>query len=107
MKMTRQTLLSLHTTTVACLMLTAPALVFAQDLTITNARIIVANGTVIERGSILVGAGKIVSVASGHPPATSGRIMDGRGMTAMPGFVDAHRHIHSGLYEKAQTEAKL
>jgi hypothetical protein len=37
----------------------------AQDLTITNARIVVANGTVIERGSIVVRAGKIVSAAAG------------------------------------------
>ena len=45
----------------------------AQDLTITNARIIVGNGTVIERGSIVVRGGKIVSVAAGAPPRTSGR----------------------------------
>jgi hypothetical protein len=32
--------------------------VFAQDATITNARIVVANGTVIERGSIVVSGGK-------------------------------------------------
>ena len=31
----------------------------AQDLTITNARIIAANGSVIERGSIVVRAGSI------------------------------------------------
>ena len=45
----------------ACLTLSALTPVSAQDLTITNARIIVANGTVIERGSIVVRAGKIVS----------------------------------------------
>jgi imidazolonepropionase-like amidohydrolase len=107
MKMTRQILLSLHTTTVACLMLTAPALVSAQDVTITNARIIVANGTVIERGSIVVRAGKIVSVAGGQPSATSGRTIDATGMTAMPGFIDAHRHINTGPNEKAQMQAQL
>ena len=35
---------------VACLTLGALAPLSAQDLTITNARIVVANGTVIERG---------------------------------------------------------
>src|SRR3989475_13252284 len=90
-----------------CLMLGAVSPLFAQDVTITNARIIVANGTVIERGSIVVRAGKIVSVASGQPPATSGRIIDARGMTAMPGFIDGHRHINTGPNEKAQMQAQL
>jgi len=79
----------------------------AQDLTITNARIVVANGTVIERGSIVVRAGKIVSVAAGAPSAASGQTIDARGMTAMPGFIDAHRHINTGPKEKAQMQAQL
>ena len=79
----------------------------AQDLTVTNARIIVANGTVIERGSIVVRAGKIVSVAAGAPSASSGRTIDAKGMTAMPGFIDAHRHINTGPDEKAQMQALL
>ena len=48
------------------LVLGAPAFLSAQDLTITNARIIAANGSVIERGSIVVRAGSIVSVAPGR-----------------------------------------
>ena len=82
----------------------------AQDLTITNARIVVANGTVIERGSIVVRAGKIVSAASGAPtaPAPAGvTIIDAKGMTAMPGFIDAHRHFNTGPNEKAQMQAFL
>jgi imidazolonepropionase-like amidohydrolase len=79
----------------------------AQDVTITNARIIVANGTVIERGSIVVRGGKIASVAEGAPAAASGRIIDARGMSAMPGFIDAHRHINTGANEKAQMQAQL
>ena len=81
--------------------------VFAQDATITNARIVVANGTVIERGSIVVSAGKIVSVAAGTPATTSGKVIDAKGMTAMPGFIDAHRHINTGNNEKAQMQAQL
>jgi imidazolonepropionase-like amidohydrolase len=79
----------------------------AQDLTITNARIVVVNGNVIERGSIVVRAGKIVSVAAGEPSAVSGKIIDAKGMTAMPGFIDAHRHINTGPNEKAQMQALL
>ena len=51
----------------ACLTLSALTPASAQDLTITNARIIVANGTVIDRGSIVVRAGKIVSAGAGAP----------------------------------------
>jgi len=79
----------------------------AEDLTITNARIIVANGNVIEHGSIVVRGGKIASVASGMPSAASGQTIDAKGMTAMPGFIDAHKHINTGPDEKAQMQALL
>jgi imidazolonepropionase-like amidohydrolase len=78
-----------------------------QDLTITNARIVAGNGSLIERGSIVVRAGKIVSVAAGRPSAASGRTIDAKGMTAMPGFIDGHRHINTGPNEKAQMQALL
>jgi len=79
----------------------------AQDLTITNARIITPGGGVIERGSIVVQSGKIESVAAGAPSATRGRVIDAKGMTAMPGFIDAHRHINTGPHEKEQMQALL
>jgi imidazolonepropionase-like amidohydrolase len=98
-------------TLLACLTLPALGSLSAQDLTITNARIVdanrVANGTVIERGSIVVRAGKIVSVAAGAPSAASGKTIDAKGMTVMPGFIDAHRHINTGPNEKAQMQALL
>lgn len=81
--------------------------VTAQDLTITNARIVAGNGTVIERGSIVVRGGKIASVAAGAPAATAGRVIDAKGMSAMPGFIDGHRHINTGPNEKAQMQALL
>src|SRR5262245_33406204 len=79
----------------------------AQDLTITNVRIIGPNATVIERGSIVIRAGKIVSAAAGKPATTSGKTIDAKGMSAMPGFIDAHRHINTGPMEKAQMQAQL
>src|SRR5438874_6906536 len=94
-------------TMLACLTLGAFTSLSAQDLTITNARIIGPNGSVIQRGSIVVRAGKIVSVAPGAPGAASGRTIDAKGMTAMPGFIDAHRHINTGPDEKAQMQALL
>lgn len=92
--------------TLACV-ISALAPLSAQDLTITNARIVGPNATIIERGSIVVRGGKIVSVASGAPTAASGRTIDAKGMTAMPGFIDGHRHINTGPNEKAQMQALL
>lgn len=65
----------------------------AQELTITNAHIVVGNGSVIDNGSIVIRGGKIASVAAGKPAQTAGRVIDARGRSAMPGFIDAHRHL--------------
>ena len=89
------------------LVLGAPDILAAQDLTITNARIIAANGSVIERGSIVVRGGSIVSVTPGGAGAPSGSVVEARGMTAMPGFIDAHRHVNTGPNEKQQMQALL
>jgi imidazolonepropionase-like amidohydrolase len=91
----------------ACLSLAAFAPLLAQDLTITNARILVGNGSVIERGSIVVRGGKIASVGAGAPSGKSGRVIDAKGMTAMPGFIDAHKHINTGPNEKGQMQSLL
>ncbi|MBM3818690.1 MAG: amidohydrolase family protein [Acidimicrobiia bacterium] len=72
----------------------------AQDLVITNARVIVGNGQVIERGSIVVKGGRIASVSAGAPAAAGGTMIDARGMTAMAGFIDGHRHIMGGNAEQ-------
>jgi imidazolonepropionase-like amidohydrolase len=91
----------------ACLPLLSLAPLSAQDLTITNARIIGPDVTVIERGSIVVRGGRIASVAAGAPTAKAGPTIDARGMTAMPGFIDGHRHINTGPNEKEQMQALL
>ena len=79
----------------------------AQDLTITNAHIVVGNGQVIERGSIVVRGGKIESVTAGAPARTAGQVIDAKGMSAMAGFIDAHRHVNTGPEEKAQMQRQL
>jgi imidazolonepropionase-like amidohydrolase len=100
--MKRHTILILASLTCGAL-----ASLSAQDVTIANARIIGPNGAVTDRGSIVVRAGKIVSVTPGSPSAASGQTIDAKGMTAMPGFIDAHRHINTGPNEKAQMQALL
>lgn len=75
----------------ACVAGVGPAA--AQNLVITNARILDGTGKVIARGAVVVRDGKIASVAAGNPAAVPGaRVINARGMTVMPGFIDAHRH---------------
>lgn len=76
--------------------------VAAQDATILNARVVIANGVVFESGSIVVRGGKIVEVTPGAPAQRVGTVIDARGMTAVPGFLDAHKHINTGPLEKQQ-----
>jgi imidazolonepropionase-like amidohydrolase len=87
--------------------LLAPSAVGAQDVAITNARIVVGNGTVIDRGTIVIRRGQIQAVAPGQSDVSGLRTIDAKGLTAMPGFIDAHRHINTGPEEKAQMQALL
>lgn len=69
----------------------------AQNLVITNARIIDGTGTVIERGSLVAKDGKIVSVGRGAPARdASGAQLDAHGMTVLAAYIDAHRHVIRG-----------
>jgi imidazolonepropionase-like amidohydrolase len=68
----------------------------AQDLVIANARIITGTGQVIEQGSIIVRSGKIDSVVTGPAAAKGAKVIDAKGMTAIAGFIDGHRHIIGG-----------
>lgn len=67
----------------------------AQDATLFNARIVVGDGPVIPNGYITVQGGKIVTVAPGRPPQISGTPIDAAGMTALPGFIDGHKHLNT------------
>jgi imidazolonepropionase-like amidohydrolase len=84
-----------------------PASTSAQDVAITNARIIVGNGTVIDRGTIVVRGGKIVSVGAGAANTQGLRTIDAKGMSAMPGFIDSHKHVNPGPNEKGQMQSLL
>jgi imidazolonepropionase-like amidohydrolase len=79
----------------------------AQDVAITNARIIVGNGTVVPTGTIIVRGGKIVSTGAGKADTKGLKVIDAKGMAAMPGFIDSHKHINSGPMEKEQMQSLL
>jgi imidazolonepropionase-like amidohydrolase len=79
------------------LLLAATATAAAQDLVIANARIIVGNGQVIEKGAVVVKDGRIASVTNGAAPSVSGaKRIEAKGMTVMAGFIDDHRHLIQG-----------
>ena len=99
----------IHIVAAACALaaLSTPGRVAAQDLAITNARIIVGNGTVVGRGTVIVRKGQIESAAPGTANTQGLRTIDAKGMTAIAGFIDAHRHVNTGPEEKAQMQALL
>ena len=68
-----------------------------------NARIFVGNGTVIDRGAVLIRNGKIVQVFGAppsNPKSLNAEIVDAAGKTLMPGLIDMHVHIGApgGVY---------
>ncbi len=74
-----------------------------SSVLIQNTKIFVGNGTVIERGAVLIRDGKIAEVF-GTPPANTrelrAEVVDASGKTLMPGLIDMHVHIGApgGLY---------
>jgi imidazolonepropionase-like amidohydrolase len=89
----------------AALFTTSPAV--AQDVAITNARVVVGNGPVIESGTIIVRSGRIVSVTAGAANTQGLRTIDAKGMSAMPGFIDGHKHVNGGPNEAVQMQSLL
>jgi len=88
-------------------MLASVAMLAAQDLAITNVRIIVGNGNVIDQGSIVIRGGRIASVGAGPANAAGVQTIDAKGLSAMPGFIDGHRHVNTGPNEKEQMQQLL
>src|ERR1044072_7587673 len=66
---------------------------WAQNLTVTNARVLDGAGGEIANGTIVVEGGVIRSVSAGPAPRGSANVVDAGGRTVMPGFIDAHRHV--------------
>ena len=78
-----------------------------QDVAITNARVVVGNGQVITSGTIVVRGGKIASVATGSGSTQGLRVIDAKGMSAVPGYIDAHKHVNTGPNEAKEMQALL
>jgi imidazolonepropionase-like amidohydrolase/Tol biopolymer transport system component len=70
-------------------------------LALTNARIITMNGNeIIEDGEIIIEGNKIFAIGKASdmtsPPNT--KVIDCKGKTIMPGFIDAHAHANHFRY---------
>ncbi len=71
-----------------------PSLLRAEDVLIKNARIFDGEN-VIPRASVLVHNGKIQKMGVHVRQSKKVRVVDGRGMTLIPGLIDSHTHIRS------------
>ncbi|MCZ0952124.1 MAG: amidohydrolase family protein [Rhodospirillaceae bacterium] len=94
MRMTSGLLATGHLLLLVC----GPA--WGQNLVIANARIIDGNGGVMDSGSVVVQDGRIASVSAAPADAGGAQVIDADGLTVMPGFIDAHRHVISGDPDK-------
>src|SRR5689334_19822665 len=90
----KTSLLLLSLLIVSSIFVTSP--LAAQDLVINNVRIIVGTGPVIDQGTIVIRGGRIASAGSGNTAAPGLKAIDGKGLTAVAGYIDDHRHIAPG-----------
>ena len=67
-------------------------------LAVTNGKIITMAGPDIENGTVLIKNGKIQSVGINIKIPQGVKVIDARGKTVLPGFIDAHCHV--GILEE-------
>jgi imidazolonepropionase-like amidohydrolase/ABC-type polysaccharide/polyol phosphate export permease len=74
---------------------------------IHDARIFVGDGSVIERGSVLVQDGKVARIFTGDAPdakSLDADVIEAVGKTLLPGLIDAHVHLGSpGIFTRDTT----
>ena len=87
--------------TSACVGIAAPATTPPRGLrentpavhALVGAKIVIAPGRVIERGTIVLRNGEIVAVGADVPPPADARVWKLDGKTIYPGFIDAYTEI--------------
>lgn len=77
-------------------LLTAPTAAQEPTLVVENGRVIVGDGTVLGRGSVVVAGDRILTVTDEPVEAPDAPRIDAAGKTLLPGLVDAHVHLLVG-----------
>lgn len=68
----------------------------SEDIFITNAKILVGNGTYLESGDIYISNNKIKLVGTNLDAPTNVSVIDAKGKWVTPGIIDIHSHM--GVY---------
>jgi N-acyl-D-amino-acid deacylase len=83
----------------------------AIDVLVTNARIVDGTGTPARDGAIAIAGGKIVEVlepaAAGAAASRATRVIDAKGRTVAPGFIDTHSHSDMPLVTDGNAQSKI
>lgn len=64
-------------------------------LIVENGRVIIGDGTVLERATVVVGGDRILAVTESPVEAPGARRIDASGRTVLPGLIDSHVHLLS------------
>ena len=78
---------------------------------IHDARVIVGDGTVLDRASVMIRGGKIAEIYKGQGPDVENikaSVVEAAGKTLLPGLIDVHVHLGSpgGVFEDASNFTK-
>ena len=77
----------------------------AQDVVITNARVIDGVGQTIEQGNITITDGRIAAITTDSVDVGDAFVVNANGMTVMPGMINTHWHLFAG--SAASSDAEL
>ncbi len=66
---------------------------FETPIAVTGATIVTGRGATIEGGTIVMDRGRIVAVGSDVAVPPHAEVIDGTGLIAYPGFIDAQTHV--------------
>ena len=78
----------------------------AQTVVITNVMVLDGTGTPARRADVRIVDGTIESIGGGHSLATD-RVIDARGLTLAPGFIDTHSHHDGGIFDRRNALAAV
>ena len=78
----------------------------AFDLVIKNGNMIDGTGAAERPADIGIRDGKILAVGN-LDEATAERVIDARGLTVVPGFIDVHSHVDVELFSDPRAESKV